>query len=884
MAENPSIKELDIEKKRLDTLRSQLKAMGELDAAQKLQLKNIEKDIKLTDKQLAKANDLVSKAKEKARIQKLETKEFESFAKKYRLLSQDVQQQLKGTSNVASVYISLGKSIAKDKAIQSKYELSTGENEKGLLERAQERESVFTDISSELLNQAKATQKAKDELDGISEVERQILDIKQSTGLYSAVQKKQLIDALNQTEQLRLKEERLKTIKEEQQSLFEALPESIQNSVGFAKKLGPALKAGALPILLLSSLVLLTLKSFTGLDDAAKEFRDTTGLTNSQMEGIKSDANEIVGQFGNLGIEAKNVFDTVAALKSEFSDTTAISKEVVAGLTVLSANFGVSAENAAKTQAILENVGGLSAETATSVGLQVANMAKLAGVAPAKVFQDMADSSEIASTLFKGNVESFAKATIEARRLGTTIGKMGETAKGLLDFESGITEELTAAAMLGGDFNLTQARSLAYAGDLVGMQNEILNQVQKNGDFSKKDLFTQEQIAKATGMSVDEINKGLSIREKLKSLSVEEKKAAEAAMKAGLDISDIKKEDLATQIKIFSEQQEQQKVLDQLSNQFTGIASTLGSILVPVLESIIPILTLILTPVKILVDGIRNVMTLFGGGAEKLTVMQVILTSIAALWGGIVGYSKLSAFYATFSAKVEAKKAAYKRLEEMQEKRKIALQTTQLGLENATLTTKNRGFIIDKAAAAWAVAKNTAEMVYNGIIAFGNSIKKRGLLISIAEMAMRAYIAIAGIPFIGPILAIAAAAGALALGYSYFGKAGDLNSPADGKTRISTKEGGLFELSPNDDIAAAPGLNDYLSNETGLADYSTPTMGGAVETTTAPTVDFTELLAEIKSLHADLNSGKMAVYMDGTKVTSAVNRVVDKVSTNSYGL
>jgi hypothetical protein len=37
-------------------------------------------------------------------------------------------------------------------------------------------------------------------------------------------------------------------------------------------------------------------------------------------------------------------------------------------------------------------------------------------------------------------------------------------------------------------------------------------------------------------------------------------------------------------------------------------------------------------------------------------------------------------------------------------------------------------------------------------------------------------------------------------------EAGDLISPADGKTQVSTREGGLFELSKNDDLVAGPGL------------------------------------------------------------------------------
>jgi hypothetical protein len=41
---------------------------------------------------------------------------------------------------------------------------------------------------------------------------------------------------------------------------------------------------------------------------------------------------------------------------------------------------------------------------------------------------------------------------------------------------------------------------------------------------------------------------------------------------------------------------------------------------------------------------------------------------------------------------------------------------------------------------------------------------------------------------------------------------GDVMSPSDGKTQVSTKEGGLFELSPNDDLVAAPGAVERMKN------------------------------------------------------------------------
>jgi hypothetical protein len=42
--------------------------------------------------------------------------------------------------------------------------------------------------------------------------------------------------------------------------------------------------------------------------------------------------------------------------------------------------------------------------------------------------------------------------------------------------------------------------------------------------------------------------------------------------------------------------------------------------------------------------------------------------------------------------------------------------------------------------------------------------------------------------------------------------AGDMFSPANGETQVSTKEGGIFTLSKNDDVAAAPGLGDIIKN------------------------------------------------------------------------
>ena len=44
------------------------------------------------------------------------------------------------------------------------------------------------------------------------------------------------------------------------------------------------------------------------------------------------------------------------------------------------------------------------------------------------------------------------------------------------------------------------------------------------------------------------------------------------------------------------------------------------------------------------------------------------------------------------------------------------------------------------------------------------------------------------------------------------------------------------------------------------------------------------LIDEMKGLRADLNAGKIGVYMDGVKVAAGVSRVVSKVGSNSYAI
>ena len=757
-------------------------------------------------------------------------KEYATFAKSYAKLSSSVKSQLQTQSSLntqTSVYKALADDIAKSKAREATL---TGDE----LDNERERGALMTEMNATLLAQAKATAKAIDDAEGLTEFDKMRRDLKETMLELSDDERKRLEDTINSTEKLYQKEQRIKAIQEEKKGLYEAIPEGLKGGVEFAQKLGTALTtagAGAAAFIILASVITAAISSFTALDSAAKEFRETTGLTKSQMEGIKSDANEIAGEFGHLGIGAKDALDTSAALKSEFSDVANFSKETTAALTVMNKNFGIAAKDSGKVQRIFESIGGLSSETAAHVQQQVVEMAALAGVAPAKVMEDMAENAEATSTLFKGDLTQLTRNAIQARRMGSSLKEQVALAEKLLDFEGGIEDELVAATFVSGQFNLSKARSLAIEGETAAAAEETLKQIQRSGDFRKQDYHTQMALAKASNMTVEEITKQLDAQDKLSSLTEEQKTAAEEAIKAGLDITNIKAEDLALETEKFAKQQEQQATLEQIQNQFMGMAAIIGSQLVPILEAIVPILNLALVPISAMASGLGSFIGYLKESEPLLSTMLGIVTAIAIQKG-----------ITFFTAKNE------------------------LGLTRAAVILEN----IKNAKAKIGLAFENAQLL----------VKRRGLLTAIYEMVAKSFTSAASIPFVGFAIAGGVAAAALAYGMGLFSKAGDMYAPADGKTRVSTKEGGLFELSPNDDLVAAPGAADALAGG-GTGEGSGTTLNVDLSALSVP---LNAMINEIKALRADMASGKIAVYMDTAKVTSNIGKQVDVGTRNNYTL
>ena len=114
---------------------------------------------------------------------------------------------------------------------------------------------------------------------------------------------------------------------------------------------------------------------------------------------------------------------------------------------------------------------------------------------------------------------------------------------------------------------------------------------------------------------------------------------------------------------------------------------------------------------------------------------------------------------------------------------------------------------------------------------------------------------------------LAAIGGGMAL-YKHFSQAGDISSPANGKTQVSTREGGLFELSKNDDLVAAPGLINKLNSKSQPIIITQPSQ----PVQQAPQIDYDKMALAMSRVKVQTN-------IDGVRISSELQKAPMGIAT-----
>ena len=318
---------------------------------------------------------------------------------------------------------------------------------------------------------------------------------------------------------------------------------------------------------------------FSELQVSAEKFRKDTGLTLSQTSAISQYVKQLNANYQSMGVSLEAAYDSAKELMSELGNSKVLdnNKSLIQTSSLLVANYGVAAADAAGFQLSMMRAGENSAASAENMSAVAIKMSDAAGVSLPQVMKNVASASGTTLAMVRGSNVELVKAAVHAKRFGVELETISTAARRSLNFYESITDEMEASVLVGHQLSFQSARERAFAGDMVGFQNEILKTVGSIDKFGERSIFEQEAVAKAAGIELKELKKMLQVEEQLKKLSSSERAEYDLLLKSNAKITE---EDGKQLLK----KQQIQNQLTRINNSFTAIKNKIGDSLQPALE------------------------------------------------------------------------------------------------------------------------------------------------------------------------------------------------------------------------------------------------------------------------------------------------------------
>jgi hypothetical protein len=321
-------------------------------------------------------------------------------------------------------------------------------------------------------------------------------------------------------------------------------------------------------------------------------------ITRESAEGIRKSFIDISANTSLLAVNSEKLIIAQKQLADLAGITNVQSAETLVNQVRLTERLGVGAEEAAKFNFAFEAFG-LNAEEGLDKVIATENSLREATGTGVNLGQAISEAAKAGGQVLanaKGSMAALAGAVLEARRLGLNLEQTKKISSSLLDFESSIQSELEAELLTGKQLNLELARQKALQGDIVGASKELVEQVGTYEDFTKLNVLQQNSLAKAIGLTADELADSLLLQTNLKRqgeeyLKVYREQGKEAAQQFAdqYGFSQINREELD---KTVAAQQAFEEALAKAKDQFTGLVSS-GA-----LESLVDVITSFVSNMK----------------------------------------------------------------------------------------------------------------------------------------------------------------------------------------------------------------------------------------------------------------------------------------------
>lgn len=399
--------------------------------------------------------------------------------------------------------------------------------------------------------------------------------------------------------------------------------------------------------------------NFKAFDKAATSLRSTLGALPNQAANLESLIKQVTIESMHLGATFEDTATSISSIAKEFTSLVADDKDLLRTTVALSKQFGVSQDISVK---FLKTLGGIS-DTSTSSQRSMTGfaqkLAQAAGIPLGKLMEDVANASDETRLYIGSSAVSLIKAAAAARSLGIDLNKAAASANKLLDFETSITSELKASALLGENVNFNYARQLAFNKNIIGANQEILK-IAKQVRFNQLNPIQQKAFADAAGKTVSELQDMFTQEKNMQLVANSTNKQVRERYAEYQKLMRLKEDDAKNEAKTAEEEflrRANQEKLNQLQNQFNQLMSELA---VPVMEItnqflkianfVFPLFVKVAAPLLGLTAYISNALKITSILVKNISfAVQKGLSFTNAIKASFTTFSKLPAFFSKFT-------------------------------------------------------------------------------------------------------------------------------------------------------------------------------------------------------------------------------------------
>jgi hypothetical protein len=503
------------------------------------------------------------------------------------------------------------------------------------------------------------------------------------------------------------------------------------------------------PLLVSGFLVKQLTDAFLSLDTMIGNTAKSMGISYSQASQLNSEFTSIARENNNIFVTTKGLNESFNQINQALGTNGQLSKELLVTQTELVKQAGYSVEAATMLSKLSLATGKPTKEITTQFLGQVKalNLINKTAINEKALLESIAKASKSILVTFSGQPGKLAEAAYEAKRLGLELDQIEGIQNSLLDIESSIASEFEAEVLTGKQLNLEAARYYALTNDIAGLSKELGAQGITQAKFAGMNVIQQEAVAKAMGMSREQMASMLLEQEAISKLSSLDGDTAKEKYENAVKLYGVEKANAMLGDETLAQQMESASMQDK----FLQSVEKLKEVFVGLVQPLMPVL-----------DAFAAILAYISESKVALTVLQGVMAGLAVK------------------------------------------------------------SLINAVASIWSMALTP----------------------------------------IGAILAVGATAAlfsAVSAAKSKATPAGDLSSPASGKTQVSTKEGGLFELSKNDDLVAAPGLINKLNSP------SAPLVINQPSAPQSPVIDYDKMALAMSRVQVQTN-------LDGVRVSSELQK------------